>query len=68
MRPSSTLLTACDAKHNCQLRRYYGGNEFIDQMELLAQKRALAAYGLDPNEWACNVQTFSGVGRPSALS
>ena len=35
--------------------RYYGGNEFIDEIELLAQKRALEAYGLDPNEWACNV-------------
>ena len=40
--------------------RYYGGNEFIDEIELLAQKRALQAYGLDENEWAVNVQAFSG--------
>ena len=40
--------------------RYYGGNEFIDEIELLAQRRALQAYGLDENEWAVNVQAFSG--------
>lgn len=35
--------------------RYYGGNEFIDQVELLAQKRALEAYNLNPEQWGCNV-------------
>jgi|EP00670_Eutreptiella_braarudii_P001538 glycine hydroxymethyltransferase len=40
--------------------RYYGGNEFIDQIEDLCKKRALAAYGLDPEEWAVNVQPYSG--------
>jgi len=35
--------------------RYYGGNEFIDEIEMLAQRRALAAYGLNENEWGCNV-------------
>jgi len=40
--------------------RYYGGNEFIDQVELLAQKRALEAYHCDPEAWACNVQPYSG--------
>ncbi|XP_044006854.1 serine hydroxymethyltransferase isoform X1 [Aphidius gifuensis] len=40
--------------------RYYGGNEFIDQIEWLAQKRALAAYNLDPEIWGCNVQPYSG--------
>ena len=40
--------------------RYYGGNEFIDEIELLAQRRALEAYNLDENEWAVNVQAFSG--------
>lgn len=29
-------------------KRYYGGNEFIDQVENLCIKRALAAYRLDP--------------------
>jgi len=40
--------------------RYYGGNEFIDQAELLCQKRALETYKLDPKEWGVNVQTMSG--------
>ncbi|XP_011304853.1 serine hydroxymethyltransferase, cytosolic isoform X2 [Fopius arisanus] len=40
--------------------RYYGGNEYIDQIEWLAQKRALAAYRLDPEQWGCNVQPYSG--------
>ena len=30
--------------------RYYGGNEFIDQAELLCQKRALETYKLDPKD------------------
>lgn len=41
-------------------QRYYGGNEYIDQVELLAQKRALAAYNLNPDEWGINVQPLSG--------
>lgn len=41
-------------------KRYYGGNEFIDQMETLCQERALAAFGLNPEEWAVNVQPLSG--------
>jgi len=41
-------------------KRYYGGNEFIDQMEILCQERALTAYGLNPEEWAVNVQPLSG--------
>jgi len=41
-------------------KRYYGGNEFIDQIELLCQQRALAAYGLDPEKWGVNVQPYSG--------
>ncbi|CAD7933678.1 unnamed protein product [Amoebophrya sp. A120] len=40
--------------------RYYGGNEFIDEAELLCQKRALEAFDLDPAEWGVNVQVFSG--------
>merc|ERR1719278_1136510 len=39
---------------------YYGGNEYIDQVELLAQKRALALFGLDPSKWGVNVQPYSG--------
>jgi len=40
--------------------RYYGGNEVVDQVEMLCQKRALEAYGLDPKEWGVNVQPYSG--------
>ena len=40
--------------------RYYGGNEFIDQSELLCQKRALEVFGLSPEEWGVNVQPLSG--------
>lgn len=40
--------------------RYYGGNEYIDQSERLCQKRALAAFHVDPSEWGVNVQPLSG--------
>merc|ERR1712187_799160 len=40
--------------------RYYGGNEVIDKIEILCQKRALAAYGLNEKEWGVNVQPYSG--------
>lgn len=41
-------------------RRYYGGTEFIDELEILCQKRALQVYGLDPECWGVNVQPYSG--------
>merc|ERR550534_2923845 len=41
-------------------QRYYGGNEIIDKVERLCQKRALDAYGLSPDEWGVNVQPHSG--------
>ena len=41
-------------------RRYYGGNEYIDQVEALCRTRALAAYGLDAADWGVNVQPYSG--------
>ena len=40
--------------------RYYGGNEIVDQVEELCQKRALEAYKLDPQQWGVNVQPYSG--------
>lgn len=40
--------------------RYYGGNEFIDEVERLCQQRSLEAYGLNPAEWGVNVQPYSG--------
>lgn len=42
------------------LNRYYGGNEFIDEIELLAQKRSLEAFKLKADEWGVNVQPYSG--------
>ena len=41
-------------------QRYYGGNEFIDEVERLCQNRALSTYRLDPAEWGVNVQVLSG--------
>jgi glycine hydroxymethyltransferase len=41
-------------------KRYYGGQIFIDKIELLAQERALKLFKLDPKKWAVNVQPLSG--------
>ncbi|XP_036749898.2 serine hydroxymethyltransferase, cytosolic isoform X1 [Manis pentadactyla] len=41
-------------------QRYYGGTEFIDELEVLCQKRALQVYKLDPQCWGVNVQPYSG--------
>merc|ERR1711972_1025754 len=40
--------------------RYYGGNEFVDQVEILCRERALAAFGLNAANWGVNVQPYSG--------
>lgn len=40
--------------------RYYGGNEHIDRMEMLCQRRALRLFGLNDAEWSVNVQPYSG--------
>jgi glycine hydroxymethyltransferase len=40
--------------------RYYGGNEFIDQCEMLCEQRALNLFNLDSSEWGVNVQPLSG--------
>ncbi|KAI9226007.1 MAG: serine hydroxymethyltransferase [Piptocephalis tieghemiana] len=40
--------------------RYYGGNEFVDEVENLCRKRALEAFRLSPSEWGVNVQPYSG--------
>eukprot|EP00252_Welwitschia_mirabilis_P012844 TRINITY_DN28381_c0_g1_i3.p1 TRINITY_DN28381_c0_g1~~TRINITY_DN28381_c0_g1_i3.p1 ORF type:complete len:614 (-),score=105.66 TRINITY_DN28381_c0_g1_i3:172-2013(-) len=39
--------------------RYYGGNEYIDQIESLCRERALVAFRLDPEKWGVNVQPYS---------
>ncbi|XP_078273942.1 serine hydroxymethyltransferase, cytosolic isoform X2 [Rhinoraja longicauda] len=41
-------------------QRYYGGTEFVDEMERLCQKRALDLYSLNPEKWGVNVQPYSG--------
>ena len=41
-------------------KRYYGGTEFVDKVELLCNKRALEAYRLNPEEWGVNTQPYSG--------
>lgn len=41
-------------------KRYYPGNKYYDELELLAQKYGLEAFGLSPDAWALNVQPYSG--------
>jgi glycine hydroxymethyltransferase len=41
-------------------QRYYGGNEYVDEMERLTQQRALQLFSLDPAGWGVNVQPLSG--------
>ena len=40
--------------------RYYGGNQYIDQIERLCIKRALDAFNLKDSEWGVCVQPLSG--------
>lgn len=41
-------------------KRYYQGNQYIDQLELETQNRALDLFGLQKDEWSINVQPLSG--------
>jgi glycine hydroxymethyltransferase len=41
-------------------KRYYQGNQYIDQIESLVEKRALQAFGLAESEWHVNVQPATG--------
>jgi len=41
-------------------KRYYGGQEVVDKIEILAQERALKLFNLKNTEWQVNVQPLSG--------
>lgn len=41
-------------------KRYYPGNRYYDEIEKLAQERALTTFGLNKKSWAVNVQSYSG--------
>ena len=41
-------------------KRYYGGQAHVDDIEELAQARALKLFGLSPKKWHVNVQPLSG--------
>ncbi len=41
-------------------KRYYTGNQFIDEIENLAKSNALKMFGLSEEEWSANVQPHSG--------
>ncbi len=40
--------------------RYYGGNEYSDEIENLCRKRALEVFHLPKSKWHVNVQPYSG--------
>jgi len=41
-------------------KRYYPGNAVCDDIEVVARKSALKAFGLKEEEWSANVQPYSG--------
>jgi glycine hydroxymethyltransferase len=41
-------------------KRYYGGQEFTDEIEVLAKERALKLFDLSDSKWHVNVQPYSG--------
>lgn len=41
-------------------KRYYGGNEVVDEIEELCKERALKVFKLSQKKWHVNVQPYSG--------
>lgn len=41
-------------------KRYYQGQEFVDQIELICEEEALKTFDLNPEKWHVNVQAYSG--------
>jgi len=41
-------------------RRYYQGNQIVDEVERLCETRVLEAFALESGEWQANVQPHSG--------
>ncbi len=41
-------------------KRYYPGNQYYDEIEELARRRAKKVFGLKEDEWGVNVQILSG--------
>lgn len=41
-------------------KRYYGGNTIVDNIESIAQERALQLFNLKSKQWHVNVQALSG--------
>ncbi|MDI6602690.1 MAG: serine hydroxymethyltransferase [Patescibacteria group bacterium] len=41
-------------------KRYYGGQEFIDKLEVLVEERVRKVFKLNPKKWTVNVQPYSG--------
>jgi glycine hydroxymethyltransferase len=40
--------------------RYYGGNEYVDELDDLTRTRALKLFKLSPQKWSVNIQGLSG--------
>jgi len=41
-------------------KRYYGGQEFVDKLEILVEERVGKVFGLNLKKWAINIQPYSG--------
>ena len=48
-------------------KRYYGGNQVIDEIEKLCIERALETFNLNKKDWGVNVQPYSGSGANMAV-